>query len=226
MKIIALIPYWSDYAFPENSLQKRDTLNLGGQSLMDYIINTLGNVERINTTIIFSSSKQVENDLRPSKKLKFLERSKDLDNLAISIEDIIENFLDNYDADIVVLVHPRCPFLKAETINNCIQKVTDDGFDSCFIVSKEKKLAWFNGKPLNYSLNESTPNLKELEPVILETSSLYVFSRKLFQKTRSRVGGKSYMYDVGNFEGFEVNRKEDFEMAELIINSGLDKLRK
>ena len=178
MKIIALIPYWSDYAFPENSLQKRDTLSLGGQSLMDYIINTLCNVEKINTTIIFSSSKQVENDLRPSKKLKFLERSKDLDNQSISIEDIIENFLNNCDADIVVLVHPRCPFLKAETINNCIQKVIVDGFDSCFVVSKEKKLAWFNDKPLNYSITEATPNLKEIEPVILETSSLYVFSRK------------------------------------------------
>ena len=226
MKIIALIPYWPDYVFPENSLQNRDTLNLGGQSLMDYIINTLCNVEKINTTIIFSSSKQVENDLRPSKKLKFLERSKDLDNQSISIEDIIENFLNNCDADIVVLVHPRCPFLKAETINNCIQKVIVDGFDSCFVVSKEKKLAWFNGKPLNYSITEATPNLKELEPVILETSSLYIFSRKSFKKTRSRVGGRSFMYEVGNFEGLEVSTEEDFEMAELIINSGLDKLRK
>jgi CMP-N-acetylneuraminic acid synthetase len=226
MKIIALIPYWSDYAFPENSLQKRDTLSLGGQSLMDHIINTLGNVEKINTTIIFSSSKQVENDLRPSKKLKFLARSKDLDNQAISIEDIIENFLNNCDADIVVLVHPRCPFVTAETINNCIQKVIFDSFDSCFVVSKEKKLAWFNGKPLNYSITKATPNLKELEPVILETSSLYIFSRKSFNKTRSRVGGNFYMYEVGNFEGLEVSTEEDFEMAELIINSGLDKLRK
>jgi hypothetical protein len=34
------------------------------------------------------------------------------------------------------------------------------------------------------------------------------------------------MYEVGNFEGLEVSTEEDFEMAELIINSGLDKLRK
>jgi hypothetical protein len=35
-----------------------------------------------------------------------------LDSQEASIEDRVEKFLKNSNADIIVLMHPRCPFIK------------------------------------------------------------------------------------------------------------------
>ena len=65
--------------------------------------------------------------------------------------------------------------------------------------------------------------LSELEPVLIESSSIYVFTRALFKKSRHHIGKNPYIKEVGHFEGFEVDNKDDLTIAELMINAGLDK---
>mgnify|MGYP006447779081 CR=1 FL=1 len=114
------------------------------------------------------------------------------------------------------------PFLKKETIFSCIEKVKSSLYDSAFVVSKANKLAWYKGNTLNYSLDRDTPSSSSIEPIVLESSSVYVFTRELFQRTHSRIGPNSFMVEIGHFEGLEVDRKDDYLVAELIINSGLE----
>lgn len=224
MKIDALIPYWQEYKFPDQSISNRDTVRIGGHSLIERAVKTLQNIELIDNIIIYSSNEKVKDLLEGSLEYTFQKRDLDLDDESVSIEDIIERFIKTSDADVVVLLHPKCPFLKSESIAECIVKVAKEDYDSAFIGSQLRKLSWFSGKPLNYSLKRggNTPSLTSLEPVIFESSSVYVFTRKLFEKTRRRTGLNPYMKFVGHFEGFEIDREEDYEIAELIVNAGLD----
>jgi CMP-N-acetylneuraminic acid synthetase len=152
----------------------------------------------------------------------FVQRDSDLDSQDVSIEDIIERFLAVSDADLIVLLHPKNPFLKPTTVSSCIKKVQDDEYDSSFVVTKARKFAWFNEQPLNYSLENDTPSLSQITPVFLESSSVYVFSRDTFARKRSRIGERPYLQEVGHFEGFEVDRADDYEIAELIVNAGFE----
>jgi len=222
MKIIAVIPYWSEYSFPDESINNRDTINLGGRALINYTIDVASRVDAIDDVVIYSSSKKVLGLIDTQEGCEFLMRDKALDTHDVSIEDIIENFLLDSDADIVVLMHPKNPFLRKETVASCVEQVKNGKYDSAFVVSQARKLAWFNGKPLNYALSEDTPSLSSIEPVILESSSVYVFTRELFETRRSRIGDNPFMMEIGHFEGFEVDREDDYLIAELIINSGLE----
>lgn len=222
LKIIAMIPYWSDYSFPTESLEQRDTITLGGRALINYSVNIATEVEAIDDIIIFSSNDQILNSIDEEAKCKFIQRDQYLDAQGVSIESIIESFLKVSDADLVVLIHPKHPFLKPSTIATCIEKASSKDFDSAFVATKARKFAWFNGNPLNYSLEEDTPALSSIEPVVLESSSLYVFSRRLFEETRHRIGSNPFIHEIGHFEGFEVDRPDDYEIAELIINAGLN----
>jgi CMP-N-acetylneuraminic acid synthetase len=222
MKIISFIPYWSGYSFPENSLDKRDTLKLGGHSLINYTVKVANQVEEIDEVVIYSSTDDVLNLIDNNNSCDFIKRDTDLDAIDVSIEDIIERFLEVSDADIIVLMHPKTPFLKSESLSSCIAEVKSGKCDSAFVVSESRKLAWFNGKPLNYTLSNDTPSLSSIEPVFLESSSVYVFTRELFEKTRHRIGENPFMLTIGHFEGFEVDKKDDYKMAELIINSGFE----
>ena len=135
---------------------------------------------------------------------------------------IIVSFLSKNDADVVVLIHPKSPFLKPKTIEECIAKVCSLEYDSSFTANIIRKPIWFNNRPLNFSENHDIPKISQLNPVIIETSSVYVFTRKLFTLKRSRVGDKPFIKKIGHIEGLEIETEDDYKMAELIINAGLN----
>lgn len=222
MKTVVFIPYWAEYSFPEESLNQRDTVTLGGYSLIDYAVRIADQVDAVDYAVVYASDERVLDSIQNKNKCSFVQREKDLDAQGVSIEQIISRFLQTTDADMIVLMHPKNPFLKASTVSTCIEKVQRGDFDSAFIASKARKLAWFKGEPLNYSLEKDVPGSSAIEPVLLETSSLYVFTRKLFESVGRRVGSKPYIHEIGHFEGFEVDRPDDFAIAELIVNAGLE----
>jgi CMP-N-acetylneuraminic acid synthetase len=222
LKIVAMIPYWSGYVFPEESLGQRDTLTLGGHALINYTVKVAANVEAIGDVIIYASDDKILDRIEDKRRCRYICRDKDLDAQGVSIESIIDRFLTVSDADIVVLMHPKNPFLRPTTVSTCIKMVVGGEYDSAFVATKARKFAWFNGQPLNYSSARDTPSLSCIEPVVLESSSVYVFSRKLFERTRHRIGSNPYIHETGHFEGFEVDHPDDYEIAELIVNAGLE----
>ena len=224
MKIIVMIPYWHGYEFPEEGLANRNDLKVAGYTLIDRAIRVAQSIKSVSDVVVYASSDKVLNLLKDPTSCTFMKRDSSLDSQEASIEDIVERFLQNSDADIIVLMHPRCPFIKQKTISECIDKVANKSVESSFVGSSFRKLAWFKNKPLNYSLEsgKNTPNLSSIEPVIIESSAVYVFTRKLFEKTRRRVCGNPFIQITGPFEGFEVNTVDDYAIAELIVNAGLD----
>ncbi|KZZ58311.1 MAG: hypothetical protein MK096_07610 [Oleiphilaceae bacterium] len=220
MKVVAFIPFWMGYHSQTGAPINRATKKLGGLPLINYSLNVLASSELIAESVIFSSSNEIEEYIEgPSYSI--IKRPKFLDDNGISIEQIIEEFLKLSDADVFVLMHPNSPFIQLESIETCIQEVVEGRADSAFTAHTFKKFCWHKGRPLNYSLDLPTPQLKDIEPVILEQSSLYVFTRSIFEKERKRVGGKAYIHNVNHFEGHDLIEDEDFEIAELIVNSGM-----
>ena len=176
----------------------------------------------IDDIVIYASNDQVLQYLTSENKCNFVRRDESLDSQDVSIEAIIESFLAISDADVIVLMHPRSPFIRPETIASCIRKVKSRNYDSAFLVTRAQKFAWFRGKPLNYSYSIDTPHISLVDPVMLESSSIYVFRRETFIETHHRIGKSPYMKEVGHFEGFEIDHLDDFEIAELIVNAGLN----
>jgi len=215
MKTVALIPFWF------NNGKSRDLTKLAGKYLIEYSISLLNSSELIDETIIYSSDttilKYIDNEL----KVKHLKRSQDLDNQEILIEDIIESFFQDYSTEILILLHPYSPFLTKKTLNKCIRAVQDDKYDSAFTAIETQKFTWYKHHPLNFNRQEKSPKLKHLDSIISEQGLLYVIQRETFLKQKSRVGNRPYMHIINHFEGHEINEEQDFEIAELIINSGM-----
>jgi CMP-N-acetylneuraminic acid synthetase len=223
MKIIALIPFWTDYKPLKESLTCKPLVKVSGKSLINRTIEIINHIKLIDKTVVFTSDSEVFDHIDDSMSYQIIQRDASLNSDKVSIEDIINEFLQVSDADIVVLIHPQSPFIRPQTIKECVEKVLTGGFDSAFVANSIKRQAWYKGKPLNYLIDKDTPMLSELEPVLIESSSIYVFTRALFKKNRHRIGENPYIKKVGHFEGFEVDNKDDLTMAELMINAGLDK---
>lgn len=221
MKIVGFMPHWMNYSSDEQPLAKKGLQRLGGRYLINYSLHLLNESNLIDETTIFASEPTVLEYLEPKLEYTFCKRPRYLDDNGIAIEQIIGEFLKKSDADIIVLLHPNSPFLQIETLNDCIEAVRSGAYDSAFTAYQFKKFAWFQNAPLNYSLSAPTPSLRDIEPVTIEQSSLYVFSRKTFLERNKRIGSNPFIKFINHFEGHEVNEPKDLEIAELIVNSGM-----
>lgn len=217
MKVVACVPFWLEYDKNNIAMKK-----LGGELVLNHTLKKLEKVKNIDESVLFCSNSKVFDFITTKKKISFLKRDAYLNAADISIEDILSSFLHLKDADIYVLIHPNCPFIKEKTIEECVSKVLNDNYDSAFTAIKLQKFAWFEGERLNYKEDQPTPNKNTIPPVIIEQGSIYVFKKEAFLKCSRRICENPYIKFINHYEGHEVIDMEDFETAELIINSGMN----
>lgn len=220
MRIVALVPA----KLKSDRVPFKNIKELGGIPLVNYTIRTLNKISLLDDIIIFASEPSICSYIYAGLKYKFLERPAYLDTQQTKIQDIIEEFLKKDNADIIVLFHITSPFVRPDTISDCIEKVISGKYDSAFTAYEIRKFCWFVNKPLNYELDMPTPRTQDIEPLIVEQSGLYVFKRDVFEKTKQRVSSNPYIKYIDHFEGHDIDTPEDFRIAELIVNTGLFEL--
>ncbi len=220
MRIVSLIPYWKDYSFQNKALNELETIPLSGKAFINYPIVLANKINQINQTYIFTNDCNISNKIDGQLHYEILPRNRDLDNQEASIEDIISDFLSRVECDFILLLHPNSPFLKPETLEDCLEKVLRGDFDSSFLATVEKKFVWYRGERLNYHPKAGTPHLSEIEPVVIESNAAYFFSRDTFKKFGTRIGVSPFIKEVGYFEGMTMNTFEQIKLAEFILDSG------
>ena len=210
MKVVAFVPI----RLNSKRVVGKNLKLLGGKPMMCYLLETLVQVPVIDEVYVYCSSDEVR-PLLPTG-VKLLKRDTALDSDEALGEQIYDAFVREVDADVYMLAHTTSPFIKAETINNAINKVLQGQYDSAFSAQKIQTFAWYGGKPLNYSPT-NIPRTQTIEPVYVETSAFYIFRREMWVQHHRRVGNTPYMAIVGPVEGVDIDYPEDFEFAELMI---------
>lgn len=197
---------------------------LGGIPLVNYTVRTMNKVSLIDEMVIFASDESICGHITQGLRYRYLKRPASLDEPSTGIQTIITEFLKTVEADIIVLWHSTTPFLRPSTIADCVEKVRSGQYASAFTATEVKKFCWFEGRPLNYSLNKPTPRTQDIKPVIVEEGHLYVFRTDFFRKTGQRVSEKPYIKVIDPFEAHDIRTPEDFQIAELIVNTGFFEL--
>lgn len=220
MRIVGVIPA----RLGTDKVPFQNIKELGGMPLVNYTVRTMNKVKTIDDIVIFASEPTICKYISQGLRYRYVERPSCLDSPNTSVQDIIREFLKVDNADIIVLWHITSPFLRPATIIECIEKVKSQEYDSAFTALEIKKFCWFQGKPLNYSLEKPTPRTQDILPVIVEQSHLYVFKRDVFARYGQRISDKPYIKVIDHFEGYDIDTIEDFKVADLIVNTGFFEL--
>lgn len=209
MKIVAFEPI----KLNSQRLPGKNKLPLAGRPLCYHLTNALLQVPEIDEVYVFCSSDEVM-DYVP-EGTKFLKRDSYYDGDSVKSFELIGKFIDSVDADIYVFANTTSPFLKADSISNALRHVIDGEYDSAVTVREFKTFALYQGKPLNYDIND-IPKTQDIEPVYVETSGAYIFKKEIFTEHRRRLGFHPYLQIVDEIEGVDIDTKEDFDYAETL----------
>jgi len=213
MRIVGFVPS----KLNSERVPRKNVRMLGNVPLVNYALRALNQVKQLDDIVIFASEDSIVNYLEDGLRYTFMKRPAYLDTNDAKVQDFLWEFIKREKAEIIVLLHITSPFIRSETISECIDSVKSDKYDSAFAALKEYSFAWFKGKPLNYSLKQPTPRTQDIEPVVFEQSGLYVFGRELFKATRRRIGQKPYIKFVDRFQGHDIDTLEDLDLANLML---------
>lgn len=210
MKVVAFVPI----RLNSKRVVGKNLKVLGNKPLMTYILETLTQARNIDEVYVYCSSEDIIQYLPAN--VKYLKRSESLDQDTTLGGEIYDAFVNEVDADVYILAHTTSPFIKVSTIDNALDKIINEGYDSAFSAEELKTFAWYNGKTLNYSLKQ-IPRTQDIEPVYIETSAFFMFTKEVWTKERQRIGFKPYISVVDKIEGVDIDTPSDFEFAERII---------
>ena len=216
MKKVAFVPI----RLNSQRVEGKNLRLLGGRPLMAYLLQTLTQVENIDEVYLYCSNPDVQQYL--PEGVKFLQRDQSLDSNTTLGEEIYDAFTSAVDADIYILAHATSPLIRSATIADAVARVESGEYDSAFSAERVQTFAWWDGKPLNYSLNR-VPRTQDLEPVYVETSAFFVFEREVWCGKRRRIGKRPYMAVTDRIESMDIDNPDDFLLAEAIVAAGLNK---
>ena len=207
MKVALFIPI----KLKNQRLPGKNLMELEGKPLCHYIFETVDKLDMIEKKYVFCSDPQICSYIKGN--IEFLQRDKALDGSEVKGLEIIEAFVNAVDADVYVLTHVTQPFTKASSIENALKKVLYEGYDSAFSARVLKDYCWFQGKPLNYNMQDIVVT-QDLEPVYMETGAFFIFKKEVFKKYHQRIGKTQYLYEEDAYEAIDIDEKEDFEFAQ------------
>ena len=191
-----------------------------GTPLCHLIQRTLLQVPEIERIVVYCSDERIRDYLLPG--VEFMKRPKELDSNSTRCGDIIRAFIDAVEADIYALSHSTSPFIRPERFSTCINAVASGKYDSAFTCKRVAEFLWSNGEPMNFQRG-SIPRTQDMEKIIAELPSPYVFTRKVFEKYRGRTGATPFMCECSALESIDIDWPEDFLIADAIYTQLLKK---
>lgn len=216
MKVVAFVPI----KLNSQRIKNKSILPLGGHPLCWHIFHALLCAKGIDEVYCYCSDEAIQGYI--PEEVTFLKRDSVLDGQEVKGFDIYGHFIQDVDADIYILCHATSPFIKAETITRGIKAVKEEGYDSAFSAKRIQTFVWYQGKPINYDIND-VPRTQDLEPVFMETSAFFIFKKDVFVKGRRRIGFHPYICETDDIESVDIDEPADYEFASRLAEGVLKK---
>lgn len=216
MKRVAFVPI----RLNSQRVEGKNLRLLGGQPLMTYLLRSLAAAKNIDEVYVYCSNPDIQEYL--PEGVRFLKRDERLDSNTTLGEEIYDAFTSEVEADIYILAHATSPFIRTATIEDAVARVESGEYDSAFSAERVQTFAWWEGKPLNYSL-EHVPRTQDLEPIYVETSAFFIFRSEVWRTLHRRIGERPYTAVTDRIESMDIDNPDDFLLAEAIVSAGLNK---
>jgi len=198
-------------------IKNKNIKEFGGQPLFFQILRTLENVQLISEIVVDTDSEIIsELTSKNFNSVKVFKRPEKLRGDFISMDSIIEHYLPIIDTSYIVQTHATNPLLTSNTLNKAISLYYKNlgTFDSIFSVNRlNKRLYDSSGKLL---VSSNCVRTQDIPAIYERNANFYIFSKKSFKESSSRIGMNPYMFEMNKLESIDIDEPEDFLIAELV----------
>ena len=194
--------------------------DFNGRPLFHVIVETLQGADRIGAIYIDTDSDEIASSAEQFGDVIVIDRQPGLRGDEVSVNLLIGAFLGTHDDSHLVQTHATNPLLRSRTIDAAVDAYfADASITSLFAVTRYQA-RFYDGRlqAINHDPTELIPT-QELDPLFMENSNLYVFSREGFLEQDRRITGATRMFEVDLFEAVDIDEEADFSLASALERS-------
>lgn len=197
---------------------------LKGEPLISYTVNQALASKYIRQVIVSTDNPELAKlSDTLGAKVPFLRdesHSKDF----VDIEKVLQYSLNRIEdlkifPDIIVHLEETFPFRPTHLIDDMIEQVVKNGFDSVLAIKKEFRSMWKEEKGRIERIDKGDIPRSYKEPFFIGMKGLCCVTHPEFVREGSLLGDKVGIYEVNNpYSSIEVRDEEDFKLAEKLID--------
>jgi len=193
---------------------------IAGRPLYAHILETLSRCPEVARIAVDTDSPVLTDGIRADfPVVDIIQRPDELCGDEVPMNDILLHDIGQIEDEVFLQTHSTNPLLGEDTITRAIQTYFDGlpKHDSLFSVTRFQTRLWTaEGQAVNHDPATLIPT-QDLEPLFLENSCLYIFSRESLLKHHSRIGKKPILFEIPPEESVDIDTEWDFKLAECMI---------
>jgi len=207
-------------------IPEKNIKEFAGKPLVVHSIEYALNCSQIDEVVVSTDDDKIAKIARKAGA-RIVKRPPELSTDFATTESAIDHFVNKFNKkpDIIVLLQPTSPFRPKGSLENAITHFTENGFDSLLSITPTHRFYWRVKEDqtafaeYDYLNRPRRQDMKLDDIRYVENGSLYIFTRKHFDKTGNRLGGKIGYVEWPEEYGIEIDTPLDFNMVEKIFKS-------
>ena len=219
-KIVAIVPM----RHTSERVQGKNYKLFAGEPLYRRIISTLLSCPDINSVMIDTDRDTIMEDAaRVFPSVILYRRPLHLCSGMTPMNEVLLNSLGQCNADLYLQTHSTNPLLSTASLSAAVKAITTQQKenDSLFSVTRLQARLWNSD---TVALNHDPSVLlrtQDLEPVFVENSCIYIFSKASLGNHRNRIGSRPLMFEISKLEAQDIDDEQDFKLAESLYERSL-----
>ncbi len=198
----------------------KNFLLINGKPLHNILIDRLIKSKIISKIYVNTDSKKIIDYYKNNNLVKVIKRDPNVIGDFVSMNDVIDSSLDDIEEDVILQTHATNPLVTLSTFENACKEYFESvkkGFDSIFSVNAyQKRFFDKNLKPINHD-PQKLIRTQDLDPLYVENSCIYIFSKSSFEKTKARIGVKPNIFIMDEYESIDIDWPNDLEIVKKLI---------
>ena len=195
---------------------------LGGKPLYWWVLESLINSKCVDRIIINTDARTLIErfGLPTGIEIVIKNRKSELCGDLVSMNSIIKDDINEFDANSYLMTHTTNPFVLSSTFSRAVKQylngTVSGEIDSLFSANKlQSRLYSHSLEPLNHSPYELL-RTQDLDPIYEENSCFYIFSKSSFLSSDARIGTKPAIAIIQRLESIDIDTEEDWFHAEVV----------
>ena len=197
-------------------------------NLVNYTLKKIINIKKIRKIHILTDSNHYKKKIINHKKIdKDYQRKKKLSLSNSKIDDLINDFLLNYNTNIknnnFLLFQVTSPNLKKNEIIKTLDFIDKNKVSSLMhvteVLESPYEIIEIKGKKWKHLMKKRVVNRQNYsKKFMFITGSLFFFTRNFFSKNKKIFNSKSYPYKIDRINFIDIDDKFTFELAKKVMN--------
>lgn len=222
--VIAMIPA----RLGSKRVVKKNLRLINGRPLISYVIEKVVAAGSFDE-IYINSEAEIFREIAHDNKINFYKRPAAFSSDKATNDEFACDFMEHVPGDILIQVLPTSPLIHADEIRDFTRSMITGEYNSLISVEASQIACQYNNAPLNFDPVRVNPPSQEMTPVYAYATVLMGWTYKSFLKNMKTFGcayhggkGKTGYYELRGLSTIDIDREEDFTLAEAIIISGYD----